>query len=139
MLMRSAVLRVTYDGRWCHSGCDMRGQTDAKLHVSAVLCLKGRPSRSSTATRLCNISDTLRRARKRVRHKHGLCRLAVLLKASTEQKQKKKKEDEEKKRKNNLHNPAPVVTGRHSEECEEGHAKVVKGSVAAKAFTGVFF
>lgn len=98
MLMRSAVLRVTYDGRWCHSGCDMRGQTDAKLHVSAVLCLKGRPSRSSTATRLCNISDTLRRARKRVRHKHELCRLAVLLKASTEQKQKRKKRRRRKKK-----------------------------------------
>lgn len=135
MLMRSAVLHVTYKGRWCHSGCDMRGQTAAKLHMSAVPCLNGQPSRSSTATRLCNISDTLRRARKRARQKHELCRLGVLLKAPTEQKQRRRK----KKRKNNLHNPAPVVTGRHSEECEEGHAKVVKGSVAAQTFTGVFF
>lgn len=98
MLMRSAVLCVTYSGRCCHSGYDTRGQTDAKAHVSAVLCLKGQPSQSSTATRLRNISDTLRRTRNRARHKHELCRLGVLLKAPTEQKRKRKKRGEEKKR-----------------------------------------
>lgn len=95
--MRSAVLCITYSGRCRHSGYDTRGQTDAKPHVSAVLCLKGRPSRSSTATRLRNISDTLRRTRNRARHQHELCRLGVLLKAPTEQKQNKKKEKKKKR------------------------------------------
>lgn len=38
---------------------------------------------------------------------------------------------------NNLHNPIPVVPSRHPEECEEGHAKVVKGSVATKTLAWV--
>lgn len=66
------------------------------------------------------------------------------MKSPKEQKQKwkkkkRKRREKDTNRKNNLHNPAPVVTGRHSEECEEGHAKVVKGSVAAKTLTGVLF
>lgn len=44
----------------------------------------------------------------------------------------------EERKKNNLHNPIPVVSGRHPEECEEGHAEVVKGSVATKTLAWVF-
>lgn len=36
-----------------------------------------------------------------------------------------------------LHNPIPVVPGGHPEECEESHAKVVKGGVATKTLTRV--
>lgn len=43
----------------------------------------------------------------------------------------------EARKRNNLHNPIPVVPGRHPEECEESHAKVVKGSVAAKTLARV--
>lgn len=95
--MRSALLCVTYSGRCRHSGYDTRGQTDAKPHVSAVLCFKGQPSRSSTATQLRNISETLRRTQNRARHKHELCCLGVLLKAPTEQKQKREKKEKKKK------------------------------------------
>lgn len=38
---------------------------------------------------------------------------------------------------NNLHNPIPVVPGRHPEEREESHAKVVEGSVATETLTRV--
>lgn len=43
----------------------------------------------------------------------------------------------EERRRNNLHNPIPVVPGRHPEEREESHAKVVEGGVATKTFTWV--
>lgn len=37
----------------------------------------------------------------------------------------------------NLHNPIPVVPSGHPKECEESHAKVVKGGMAAETLTWV--
>lgn len=36
-----------------------------------------------------------------------------------------------------LHDPIPVVPSGHSEQREEGHAKVGEGRVPAQAFTGI--
>lgn len=38
-----------------------------------------------------------------------------------------------------LHDAVPVVSGRHPEEGEEGHAEVGEGGVAAQALAGIVF
>lgn len=36
-----------------------------------------------------------------------------------------------------LHDPVPIVTCGHLEQCEESHPEVLKGGVTAHALTGV--